>query len=82
MELLKKHIKKTISKLGYELIRKPGKSERLDFHLYKLFDLLKINCVLDVGANQGQYAHFLRNLGYKGNIISFEPVTIDYAILQ
>jgi FkbM family methyltransferase len=34
-----------------------------------------IDLVLDVGANEGQFGLFLRNeVGYKGNIISFEPV--------
>ena len=40
--------------------------------LRKLLAKLDINCVIDVGANRGQYGLVLRQLGYKGLIVSFE----------
>ncbi len=42
----------------------------------------KINCVFDVGANKGQYAHHLRMMGYNGYIFSFEPIREDYRELS
>ncbi len=41
--------------------------------LHKLLQEQAINCVLDVGANQGQTVHLLRGLGFTGPIYSFEP---------
>lgn len=34
---------------------------------------LRINCVIDAGANEGQYARLIRRLGFTGTILSFEP---------
>lgn len=48
----------------------------------KLFNYYNIDVVLDVGANIGQYGSELRNIGYKGRIISFEPTRKAFLKLE
>jgi len=51
-------------------------------HLRALFGHLDVDCVLDVGANEGQYGLFLReHVGFAGQILSFEPASESYARL-
>ena len=65
----------------------PLPESRLDkitelIHLKQLINLLGINCVLDVGANEGQFALELRGIGFKGLIVSFEPLHGAFQRLQ
>jgi FkbM family methyltransferase len=50
--------------------------------LKRLLDAHEINCVLDVGANRGQYASELRGIGFSGRIVSFEPVSSEFKALS
>jgi FkbM family methyltransferase len=51
-------------------------------HIAGILRRYQVNCVLDVGANRGQYARSLRKFGYRGYIVSFEPVPEDFAALS
>jgi len=73
LRIIKKTVKKLFRKLGFDLIRYSPIS--------KLFSSYKIDTVLDVGANVGQFAMGLRESGYKGRIISFEPLSGAYSHL-
>ena len=71
----------TARHLGVELSRARPNSSLLPLHLHELFKQRDINVVLDVGARHGEFGVFLRSNGYRGRIISFEPVASNYAIL-
>lgn len=48
----------------------------------RLLSHCSIDIVVDVGANDGGYGRFLRQIGYQGRIISFEPLPDAYVRLQ
>jgi FkbM family methyltransferase len=79
--VIKSTIKRLTRAAGYNLTRFPHGCEQIEAHLALLLPHLDINCVLDVGANCGQYARLLRSVGYRGRIVSFEPVADAYSRL-
>jgi FkbM family methyltransferase len=50
--------------------------------LKNLLEQLQIDCVLDVGANRGQFAQEVRKIGYRGLIVSFEPVGSEFLVMK
>ena len=48
----------------------------------RILDAHQITLVLDVGANIGQYARQLREVGYAGRIVSFEPLSKSFRRLS
>ncbi len=74
-------LKRFVEYFGYELVNSK-KQPALFPHLLRIFQQCQVDLVLDVGANQGQFAKDLRKRGYKGEIHSFEPVTDSFAIIK
>lgn len=64
---------------GIEISKYP--TPELDRRI-KLLKDYNIDVVIDVGANIGQYGSELRNIGYKGRIISFEPTSEAFSKLE
>ncbi len=80
MGLINKTIKKVFRKLGFDLIRyNPAQS--YNARILEFFSTYKIDTVLDIGANIGGFAKEIRESGYKGRIISFEPLSEAYSHL-
>jgi FkbM family methyltransferase len=79
--MLQKMGQRAFRSVGYHLGKFPPR-DSLDYLLQELLRHFEINCVIDVGAHDGEYAHSLRDIGYKGRIVSFEPVKATFQRLS
>ncbi|OYW52020.1 MAG: hypothetical protein B7Y80_20875 [Hyphomicrobium sp. 32-62-53] len=73
----KTSIKKVLRRIGLGSLAGPSRKQLLRNPLVQM----DIQVLLDVGANTGQYAMEAREKGYKGRIISFEPLPDEHAAL-
>jgi FkbM family methyltransferase len=72
--LLSHNIHNLMRRAGFDIVRWPRRPDDvLDWALKAVLGTRDINCVIDVGGNQGDFAQLVRTLGYKGRIVSFEP---------
>jgi FkbM family methyltransferase len=79
---MKSAIKRLVRRFGYD-IRRHHEASSETARLATMLAHHKINLVLDVGANVGQFAINLRtNLGYRARIVSFEPLQAPHAALS
>src|SRR5680860_1154767 len=73
-------MKRALRSLGVDARRyNPQSSESAK--LERLFTTYGVDCVFDVGANSGQYARGLRDMGFRGRIVSFEPLSDAHVLL-
>lgn len=74
-----KLVNKLLNKFNAQILRYPSVdiSRRIN-----LFNYLKINVLLDVGANVGNYSLEMIAIGYQGRIVSFEPLRNAFLKLE
>jgi FkbM family methyltransferase len=72
----KRQVVKTVSRVLNVQISRRGQAALLcaTEELSRFFKVFEIDCVFDIGANTGGYARRLREDGYRGTIVSFEPI--------
>jgi FkbM family methyltransferase len=65
-----------LKRFGLEIRRTGFDRDLMDFIVHR-----QIDTVIDVGANVGQFGQDLRTRGYRGKIVSFEPIASVYQTL-
>lgn len=77
---IKQQIHNILRKTGYDI----SKFTPISHPLARLIQLIKtyrIDTVIDIGANSGQFSQQLRDLGYTKRILSFEPLSTAFELL-
>ncbi len=77
---LKHELRHLVQRFGIDVVHFPLHSPLA--RTVKLLEHHRVNCVVDVGANDGGFATAIRGLGYDGRIISFEPLQAPFESLR
>ena len=84
-KILKKIARKILNVFGFVVFKQKTLAKKLYPDLARRMQIIEsqsIHIVIDIGANNGQYAQQIRNLGYKNKIISFEPLNTAFEALS
>lgn len=73
-------IRRAANRLGIDIHRHRPEASELG-RLSAMLTTHGVDLVFDVGANTGQFAQTLREAGYKGRLVSFEPLSTAHAQL-
>jgi FkbM family methyltransferase len=74
-------IRQIVRRFGWDVVRY-NPFTNVNLRRQALLDRLRIECVLDIGANVGDYAAALRAFGYRESIVSIEPTRAAFAALE
>lgn len=78
---LRRLVRAILRRASLDLVRYNHRSHPIARRM-RLLSAHEISIVFDVGANIGQYASQLRTLGYRGRIVSFEPLSDAFERLE
>jgi FkbM family methyltransferase len=73
-----RYMKKLVNNIGFDIVRTNNYVKYPPARRMKIISACGIDLIFDVGANIGQYAQQMRRLGYRGRIVSFEPINSAY----
>jgi len=77
MDNMKIFVKRCFRRFGFE-VKRYTPSFSFEIQIVTWLKQNKVDVVLDIGANTGQYVELLRNNGFQGSVISFEPLPDAY----
>lgn len=77
LSMVKSGVRQVVRAFGFDIISY-RRQDSLVSHLRELIGDLEINCVIDVGAHYGDFGVMLREIGYAGRIVSYEPVQASF----